>query len=109
MQMPNNMNMKKMMKQANKMKEQMDKLENEAGQKIIEVSSGGGAVKVTAKCSGEIISIQIEDEIIASEDKEMMQDLIQAAVNEALTKGKDSVKLEMSGAAASLGIPPGFL
>jgi len=39
----------------------------------------------------------------------MMQDLIQAAVNEALTKGKDSVKLEMSGAAASLGIPPGFL
>ena len=66
-------------------------------------------VKVTAKCNGEILSIHIEDEIISSGDKEMLQDLIQVAINEALAKGKEEVNSEMSRAATSLGIPPGFL
>jgi len=66
-------------------------------------------VKVTAKCNGEILSINIEDEIISSGDKEMLQDLIQVAINEALAKGKEEVNSEMSRAATSLGIPPGFL
>ena len=109
MKMPGNMNMKSMMKQAEKMKVQMDKLQEEAGNKTLEITAGGGMVKVTAKCNGEILSIHIEDEIISSGDKEMLQDLIQVAINEALAKGKEEVNSEMSRAATSLGIPPGFL
>ena len=109
MKMPGNMNMKSMMKQAEKMKVQMDKLQEEAGNKTLEITAGGGMVKVTAKCNGEILSINIEDEIISSGDKEMLQDLIQVAINEALAKGKEEVNSEMSRAATSLGIPPGFL
>ena len=107
MKMPGNM--KSMMKQAEKMKDQMDKLQEEAGNKTLEITAGGGMVKVTAKCNGEILSIHIEDEIISSGDKEMLQDLIQVAINEALAKGKEEVNSEMSRAATSLGIPPGFL
>ena len=51
----------------------------------------------------------IRDRIISSGDKEMLQDLIQVAINEALAKGKEEVNSEMSRAATSLGIPPGFL
>ena len=107
MKMPGNM--KSMMKQAEKMKVQMDKLQEEAGNKTLEITAGGGMVKVTAKCNGEILSIHIEDEIISSGDKEMLQDLIQVAINEALAKGKEEVNSEISRAATSLGIPPGFL
>ena len=107
MKMPGNM--KSMMKQAEKMKVQMDKLQEEAGNKTLEITAGGGMVKVTAKCNGEILSINIEAEIISSGDKEMLQDLIQVAINEALAKGKEEVNTEMSRAATSLGIPPGFL
>ena len=107
MKMPGNM--KSMMKQAEKMKVQMDKLQEEAGNKTLEITAGGGMVKVTAKCNGEILSINIEDEIISSGDKEMLQDLIQVSINEALAKGKEEVNSEMSRAATSLGIPPGFL
>ena len=107
MKMPGNM--KSMMKQAEKMKVQMDKLQEEAGNKTLEITAGGGMVKVTAKCNGEILSINIEDEIISSGDKEMLQDLIQVAINEDLAKGKEAENSEMSRAATSLGIPPGFL
>ena len=107
MKMPGNM--KSMMKQAEKMKVQMDKLQEEAGNKTLEITAGGGMVKVTAKCNGEILSINIEDEIISSGDKEMLQDLIQVAINEAIAKGKEEINSEMSRAATSLGIPPGFL
>ena len=107
MKMPRNKKTK--MKQAENMKVQMDKLQEEAGNKTLEITAGGGMVKVTAKCNGEILSIHIEDEIISSGDKEMLQDLIQVAINEALAKGKEEVNSEMSRAATSLGIPPGFL
>tara|TARA_Y100001970_G_C14252795_1_gene873060 strand:- start:4719 stop:5048 length:330 start_codon:yes stop_codon:yes gene_type:complete len=109
MRMPGNMNMKGMMKQAEKMKAKMDKLQEEAGNKTLEISTGGGMVKVTAKCNGEILKINIDNEIMSSGDKEMLEDLIQAAINEALAKGKEEVDGEISRAAASLGIPPGFL
>ena len=62
-------NMKSMMKQAEKMKQQMEQLQEKAGEEIIEVSSGGGMVRVSAKAKGEILSITIEDEIIESKDR----------------------------------------
>ena len=69
-------NMKNIMKQMGKMKEQMERLQNEAGEKTVEASSGGGMVTVTAKAKGEISSIVIEPEIISETDIEMLQDLV---------------------------------
>ena len=107
MKMPGNM--KNMMKQAEKMKAEMDKLQEQAVDKLVESVSCGGMVKVTAKAKVEIISVLIDDEVIASQDKEMIQDLIQVAINDALNKGQEAIKDEMSKAAISMGIPPGLL
>ncbi len=102
-------NMKNLMKQAAQMKEKMEKLQAEAGEKTLEAASGGGMVTVVAKAKGEIVSIKIEPEIVQDNDIEMLQDLITAAVNEALNRGQDIMKEEVSKAAGGMGIPPGLL
>jgi hypothetical protein len=102
-------NIQNMLKQAEKIKEQIEKLQAEAGEKIVEASSGGGMVTVSAKAKGEIISIRIEPEIIKDGDLEMIQDLVTAAVNEALTKGRDMLKEEISKVASGFGLPPGLI
>ena len=102
-------NIQNMLKQAEKMKEQIEKLQAEAGEKTVEASAGGGMVTVAAKVKGEIISIKIEPEIIKDGDLEMIQDLITAAVNEALSRGREILKEEISKAASGLGLPPGLI
>ena len=102
-------NIKNFLKQAGKMKEQMEKLQSEAGEKTVEASSGGGMVTVVAKAKGEIISIKIEPEIVQENDIEMLQDLITASINEALKRGQEIMKDEVSKMAGNLGIPPGLL
>lgn len=101
-------NIKNLLKQANMMKEQMEKLQKEAGEKIVEASSGGGMVTVVARAKGEVISIKIEPAIVQDNDLEMLQDLITAAVNEALSRGQDLMKNEVSKLTGGLGIPPGL-
>lgn len=101
--------MKNLLKQANKMKEQMEKLQQEAGEKTVEASSGGGMVTVVAKAKGEVVSITIEPSIIQDDDLEMLQDLITAAVNEALNRGQDMMKDEVSKLAGGMGLPPGLI
>jgi len=102
-------NIQNMLKQAEKMKEQIEKLQAEAGEKTVEASAGGGMVTVVAKAKGEIISIKIEPEIIKEGDLQMIQDLITAAVNEALSRGREILKEEISRAASGLGLPPGLI
>jgi hypothetical protein len=102
-------NIQNMLKQAGKIKEQIEKLQAEAGEKIVEASSGGGMVTVIGKAKGEIISIKIEPGIIKDGDLEMIQDLITAAVNEALSRGREMLKEEISKAASGLGLPPGLI
>jgi len=102
-------NIQNMLKQAEKMKEQIEKLQAEAGEKTVEASAGGGMVTVVAKAKGEIISIKIEPEIIKEGDLEMIQDLITAAVNEALSRGREILKEEISKVASGLGLPPGLI
>ena len=97
------------MKQANKMKEQMEKLQAEVGEKTIDATSGGGMVTVTAKAKGEITNIKIEPELLADNDIDMLQDLITAAVNEALKRGQEMMQSEVSKVAGGLGIPPGLI
>ncbi len=101
--------MKNIMKQMGKMKEQMERLQNEAGQKIVEASSGGGMVKVTAKAKGEIVTVEIDPEIVKETDIEMLEDLITVAVNDALVKGQDLMTAEVSRLTSGLGLPPGLI
>ena len=102
-------NIKNLLKQANKMKEQMEKLQAEAGEKTVEASAGGGMVTVVAKAKGEIVSIRIEPEIVSDNDIEMLQDLVTAAVNDALGRGQDLMKEEVAKLAGGMGIPPGLI
>ncbi len=102
-------NIQNMLKQAEKIKGQIEKLQSEVGEKIIEASAGGGMVTAVAKAKGEIISIKIEPEIVKGGDIEMLQDLVTAAVNEALNKGREIMKEEIAKATAGLGLPPGLI
>ena len=101
--------LKGLMKQAEKLKAEMDKAKNEAGEMVVEASSGGGMVTVKGKAKGEIQSIKIDPEIASSGDTEMLEDLIGAAVNETLERGRKIMKDEISKLTGGMGIPPGFL
>ena len=94
-----------MMKQAQKLQAQMLKLQEEMAAKTVETSAGGGMVKVVANGKQQIISIQIEKEVVDPEDIEMLQDLVLSAVNEALTKSQEMVAAEMSKLTGGLNIP----
>jgi DNA-binding YbaB/EbfC family protein len=87
--------MGKMMKQARKLQEKMNKLQEELGDKTVEASTGGGMVKVVANGRREVQSIEISPEVIDPDDVEMLQDLTLAAVNEALRKAEELAAEEM--------------
>ncbi|MDM8535809.1 YbaB/EbfC family nucleoid-associated protein [Desulfobacterales bacterium HSG17] len=92
-----------MMKQAQKLQAKMLKMQDEVADKTVETSSGGGMVKVVANGKQQIISIQIEKEVVDPDDVEMLQDLVVAAINDALKKSQDMVSEKMGKL-----IPPGM-
>ena len=94
-----------MMKQAQQLQSKMLKLQEELAEKTVESSSGGGMVKVVANGRQQIVSIQIEEEVVDPDDVEMLQDLVLAAVNDALTKGQEMVSAEMGKLTGGLNIP----
>ena len=97
--------MANMMKQAQKLQAQMMKLQEEMAEKTVEKTSGGGMVKVVANGRQQVVSIQIEKEVVDPEDVEMLQDLILAAVNDALAKSQEMVSEEMSKLTGGMNIP----
>ena len=94
-----------MMKQAQKLQSKMLKLQEEMAEKTVEASSGGGMVKVVANGRHQLLSIQIEKEVVDPDDLEMLQDLILAAVNDALLKSQEMVTEEMSKLTGGMNIP----
>jgi len=104
-------NMGNLMKQAQKFQTQMAKLQEELGDKTIEASVGGGMVTVVVNGRQELLSINIDPEVIDPDDVEMLQDLILAAVNDGLTRAKDMVNEEMGKLTKGLNIPniPGLM
>lgn len=98
-------NMGKMMKQAQQLQEKMTKLQEEMADKTVEATAGGGMVKVVANGKQQIVSINIEKEVVDPEDVEMLQDLIVAAVNEALTRSQEMVSEEMNKLTGGMNIP----
>ncbi|NLC68841.1 MAG: YbaB/EbfC family nucleoid-associated protein [Clostridiaceae bacterium] len=101
-------NMGNIMKQAQKMQREMAKLQEELENMTFEASAGGGAVTVVATGKKEIQEIKINPEVVDPEDVEMLQDLILAAVNEALRKAEETVNNEMSKLTGGLGGIPGL-
>ncbi len=93
------------MKQAQKLQNQMAKLQEELGDKTIEASAGGGMVKVVVNGKQQLLEINIEQEVVDPEDVEMLQDMILAAVNEGLAKSQDMVQGEMGKLTGGMNIP----
>ena len=94
-----------LMKQAQKLQSKMMKLQEELADKTIETTSGGGMVKVVANGKQQIVSIEIEKEVVDPEDVDMLQDLVLAAVNDALAKSQEMVSGEMSKLTGGMNIP----
>ncbi len=100
-------NIQGMMKQVQKMQAEMEKVQNELGNKSVTEEAGGGMVKATVNGKKELISIHIDDEIISSGDKEMLEDLVVAAVNKALESAGKMAEEEMGNVTKGM-IPPGL-
>jgi len=94
-----------MMKQAQKMQAKIMKIQEEMAERSVESSAGGGMVTVTANGKQEILSIRIEPEVVDPEDVEMLQDLVAAAVNEALKKAQEMVAEEMAKVTGGMQLP----
>ena len=94
-----------MMKQAQKMQSKMVKMQEELSNKTVEATAGGGMIKVVANGKQQIVSIDIEKEVVDPDDVEMLQDLILAAINDALAKSQEMVSGEMSKITGGMNIP----
>lgn len=101
--MPGNMN--NLLKQAQKMQENMQKMQAELEAKEIEASVGGGAVTVKVNGKKEVLDIVIKPEVVDPDDIEMLQDLVLSAVNEALRSVDDMQAAQMSKATGGMNIP----
>jgi len=93
------------MKQAQMMQQKMAKLQEEAAAKTVEASSGGGAVTVVVTGKHQIVSLSIKKEAVDPEDVEMLQDLVKAAVNEAMAKAQNEMSEQMSKVTGGINIP----
>ena len=101
-------NMAGMMKKVQKMQNQMKKMQDELKRKTVEVTSGGGAVKIVMNGEKKVESMTIDPAAVDPEDVEMLQDLITAAFNEATQKVDEMMASEMGKLTSGLGLPPGL-
>jgi DNA-binding YbaB/EbfC family protein len=96
-----------LMRQAQQMQENLKKAQDELGQLEVTGESGGGMVKVTMSCKHEVKRMDIDPSLFA-DDKDMLEDLIAAAVNDACRKVEKTTQEKMSGLAGGMGLPPGI-
>lgn len=94
-----------LMRQAQKMKAELERIQGEAASKRVEGTAGGGMVTVTVDGRGEVVAVRIDPEVAAAGDREMLQDLVVAAVNEALRKARELMNAEMAKVAGGMGLP----
>lgn len=96
-----------MMKQAQKMQEEMQKAQQQLANEEVTGESGGGMVKVTMNGKHEVRQVQIDDTLVG-DDKDMLEDLVAAAFNDATRRVAEKTEQSMSGLAAGLNLPPGL-
>ncbi len=104
--MPGNMN--NLMRQAQKMQKQMEELQTEMENKVYEITSGGGAVKVTITGKKELTGLVIDPSAVDPEDVEMLQDLILSAVNEAMRTAEEDMNNQMGKITGGMSLPGGL-
>ncbi len=99
------MNLNKLMKQAQKMQEQMAKTQAELEEKTVEVEVGGGKVKVVANGAGDVVSIKIDKEIVDPADVEFLEEVVLNGVQGAIEQGKALAQSEMTKITGGMGMP----
>ncbi len=103
--MPGGMGQGNLMAQVAKMQEELERVQEELAQEEIEGSAGGGMVKVVVNGQQEILSITLDPEVVDPEDVEMLQDLIMAAIQDAVAKSKALADERMEGLTGGLDLP----
>ena len=101
--MPKQPNMNQMMKQVQQMQAEMQKAQEDLAKETVTASAGGGAVKATMTGGLELTQLEIDPEVLDPEDVEMLQDLVLAAVNEALTSAQELASKRLGGITSGLG------
>ena len=99
------MNVQEMMKKAKQMQAKLEQIKEEAGNKTVEGSAGGGMVVATANGRSEIVSVKIDPEVVDKEEVEMLQDLVLAATNQALTRAQELMNEEMGKLTGGMNLP----
>tara|TARA_B100001057_G_C22734445_1_gene905219 strand:+ start:819 stop:1142 length:324 start_codon:yes stop_codon:yes gene_type:complete len=97
-----------MMKQAQQLQKKMAEAQDKLNDIIVEGTSGGGLVKVSASAKGVVKGISIDESLIKTEEKEILEDLIVAAINDAKNKGETAAQEEMKALTGGLPLPPGM-
>ena len=98
-------NMNNMMKQMQKVQKQMEEMQKQLEDSEVEASSGGGAVTCKVNGKKEVLEIKIDESVVDPDDLEMLEDLVMAAVNAALTSAEDMMEKEMKKVTGGLNIP----
>jgi DNA-binding YbaB/EbfC family protein len=93
------------MKQAARMQQQMEQVQAQLAAKTVEATSGGGAVKVTAKCDGTLAAIKIDPQALNPSDAQIVEDMILTAANQALNQAKEISNTEMGKVTAGMNLP----
>ncbi len=101
-------NMGNMMKQVQQMQKKMAKMQSELEEKEVEATAGGGAIKAKVNGKKEVLEIKIDKDVVDPDDVEMLEDLVLAAVNEAIRKAEEMVSSEMQKVTGGLNIPGMF-
>jgi len=97
----------KMLRQVQQMQDRMNKVQSELESETVEATAGGGAVRVVATGTQKLVSVTIDP--AAASEVEMLQDMVVAAVNDAMEKSKQLAASKMQAVASGLGLPPGFV
>jgi len=95
----------KLMKQAARMQQQVEQIQNDLAKRTVEATSGGGAVRVVARCDGTIASIKIDPQALNAADAQLVEDMILTAANQALAQAKEISSAEMGKATAGFNLP----
>src|SRR6266853_5008572 len=95
----------KLMKQAARMQQQMEQIQTNLAARTVEATSGGGAVKVVARCDGTIASIKIDPQALNPADAQLVEDMVMTAANQALGQAKEISNTEMGRATAGFNLP----
>ena len=100
--------MGKMLKQIQKVQNEMMKMQEEVSGRTVEATSGGGAVRVVVSGAKELLELHLDPQLLQEDDLEMLQDLVISAVNEGLRKADEMVNTEMQKISGNLGLPKGL-